>query len=175
MEDVQQPPNLKTLKNGAVYDLDIGRIVSGKGITTKITKENSIAYHSRRLERKRERIEAGARAAVDAAMPDAFTGEADDWIEAVAQAVTEKALDSDNPKQVDAARFLLTETGLAERTAEAQRGGEGGGVSPVAAVALLIRIEQARGQVVEVEAMDTDGRDAGTVADDETDGGGGGG
>lgn len=104
----------KTLANGAIYDMQTKRIVSGKGITTKITPERAIEMQSARQEKKRRAIEAGAQAAVMDKMPDAFTGDDGDWIEAVAQQVAYKALDKLDPKQVDAARFLLQESGLAE-------------------------------------------------------------
>jgi hypothetical protein len=79
-----------------------------------ISKEDASTLALRKQERKRQRIEAGALAAVQDKLPDAFTGDDGDWIEAVAQQVAYKALDRLDPKQVDAARFLLTEAGIAE-------------------------------------------------------------
>ena len=76
--------------------------------------ERGLAMVNRKLERKRERIQAGALAAVRDKLPDKFDGLGDDWVEAIAEAVTYKALDRLDPKQVDAARFLLQETGLSE-------------------------------------------------------------
>ncbi len=51
--------NTKILANGAVYDLDRGRIVSGANITTKITPENAIAYNRRRQEKTAHMIRQG--------------------------------------------------------------------------------------------------------------------
>lgn len=113
-EELAVEERYKTLANGAIYDMQTKRIVSGKGITTKITPERAIEMQSARQEKKRRAIEAGAQAAVMDKMPDAFTGDDGDWIEAVAQQVAYKALDKLDPKQVDAARFLLQESGLAE-------------------------------------------------------------
>ncbi len=114
-EELAVEERYKTLANGAVYDMVTKRIVSGKGITTKITPERAIEMQSARQEKKRRAIEAGAMAAVVDKMPESFTFEDGDWIEAVAQQVAYKALDKLDPKQVDAARFLFTEAGIAEQ------------------------------------------------------------
>ena len=100
----------KTLANGAIYDNVTKRITSG----AVMTSADAAQLASRKQELKRKRIEAGAAAAVEAQMPGVFTGDDGDWIEAVAQQVAYKALDKLDPKQVDAARFLLTEAGLSE-------------------------------------------------------------
>lgn len=109
----------KIYKNGAVFDTEKGRIVAMRPElaqkNTTITRENTAEYLSKRLDKKRARIEAGALAAVQDKLPDAFTGDDGDWIEAVAQQVAYKALDKLDPKQVDAARFLFTEAGIAEQ------------------------------------------------------------
>ena len=112
------PANYRVYKNGAIFDKDKGRIVALRPElaekNTQITKENTSEMAARRLEKKRSRIEAGAMAAVEEKLPDAFTGDDGDWIEAVAQQVAHKALDPNDPKQVDAARFLLQEAGLSD-------------------------------------------------------------
>ena len=112
------PQNYRVYKNGAIFDKDKGRIVALRPElavkNTQITPEKSSDYLARRLEKKRARIEAGAMAAVAQRLPDTFTGDDGDWIEAVAQQVASKALDPLDPKQVDAARFLLQEAGLSE-------------------------------------------------------------
>lgn len=41
----------RVLKNGAIQDVDTGRIVSGKNATTKITSQNSAALHRKRREK----------------------------------------------------------------------------------------------------------------------------
>ena len=106
----------KVLSNGAIYDMEKKRIVANPGGgKNAITKETASEFHAKRQEKKRARIEAGAMAAVSDKMPDAFTGDDGDWIEAVAQQVAYKALDKLDPKQVDAARFLFTEAGIAEQ------------------------------------------------------------
>jgi hypothetical protein len=108
----------KILANGAVYDLDQKRIVANPGGgRSAITPETASAFHARRQELKRQRILAGA----------AKTLERGDWeqatdldvVEAISEAVMMKALNPDNAKQVDAARFILTESGLAEAQQQA--------------------------------------------------------
>lgn len=108
--DMETQERYKTLSNGAIYDMEKKRITSG----AVLTSADAAQMASRKQELKRQRIEAGAQAAVMDKMPDAFTGDDGDWIEAVAQQVAYKALDKLDPKQVDAARFLFTEAGLSE-------------------------------------------------------------
>ena len=71
-------------ESGAEYDMTAKHLINAPQ-TVKITSENAIAMQSRKLEKKRARIEAGALAAVQEKMPNAFTGDDGDWIEAVAQ------------------------------------------------------------------------------------------
>jgi hypothetical protein len=116
-EETQAEPRLKTLKNGAVYDLDQGRIVSAANVTTKITPERSVELLSRRQELKRQRILAGAARTLERGEWDKATDL--DVAEAIGEAVMMKALNPDNAKQVDAARFILTESGLSEAQQQA--------------------------------------------------------
>ena len=143
--------HLRVLANGAVYDTIKGRIVNGKGITTKITTENSIAYHSRRQELKREALARAANAV--AAQGGGVDGRAMDgdlaYVEAIGEAMTMKALTVNDPKAVDAARFIFTETGISERQAEADTSA----VQTVAAALGTMLIEMAR-------AVNTDTRNA---------------
>ncbi len=108
--------HLRTLSNGAVYDTIKGRIVNGKAITTKITTENSLAYHSRRQELKREALSKAANAVAaqgGSVSGAAMTGDLA-FVEAIGEAMAMKALTVNDPKAVDAARFLFHETGIAE-------------------------------------------------------------
>lgn len=107
-------------ESGAEYDMTTKKLVNSPK-SVQITKENAIAMQARKQQNKRARIEAGAMAAVQDKMPDAFTGDDGDWIEAVAQQVAYKALDKLDPKQVDAARFLLQEAGLSDKQQQEQR------------------------------------------------------
>jgi hypothetical protein len=106
-------PRTKILKNGAVYDLDKGRIVANPGGgTAAIRSDNASEYHAKRQERKREVMIAAANEAV----------QRDDWrahgdlayVAAIADTAMMIATTPDSPKAIEAGRFLLRETGLAQ-------------------------------------------------------------
>lgn len=106
-------------KNGAVYDREAKRIVFHRPdlatVDTRITSENAIAMVSHKLERKRERLQAGANRI--AAEGGQYDGTDLDFVEALAEVQMMKALNPDDPKSTDAARFLIQESGLAEKQA----------------------------------------------------------
>jgi hypothetical protein len=112
----EKTSHLRTLANGAVYDMRTHRIVDGKGITTKITPQNSIAMQSRNQELKRSALARAANAvAAQGGGVDGRTLTGDlAFVEAIGEAMTMKALTVNDPKAVDAARFIFTETGVAE-------------------------------------------------------------
>ena len=112
----------KVLSNGAIYDMDKGRIVAMRPElareSTQITQANSGEMAAMRMERKRAVVAAAAAAAVE--RDDYRTKYGDSaWIAAIAEAQYIKATTPDDPKSTDAARFLLTEAGLSERQAQA--------------------------------------------------------
>jgi hypothetical protein len=115
MSDSTTQANTRVLSNGAVYDLDAKRIVANPGGGKyAITSETASEYHAMRQERKREAVARGAMAAVTDRFPERLGNTDLDYIEAIAQQVTYKALDKRDPKQVDAARFVFSETGNLE-------------------------------------------------------------
>lgn len=83
-----------------------------------VTSERGRELANIRVRQKREAVERGANAVVQGlgSVKDGkvFKGEGSDWIEAVSEQVTMKALDPKDPKQVDAFRALLQESGQAE-------------------------------------------------------------
>jgi hypothetical protein len=103
-------------ESGTWLDADTGKIVKPPERTI-ITAETSPQLHRARQEAKRQRILAGA----------AKTLERGDWekatdldvVEAISEAVMMKALNPDSAKQVDAARFILQESGLSEAQQQA--------------------------------------------------------
>ena len=109
-------PRTKILKNNAIYDLDKHRIVGAAGpITNAITSQNAAAMATHRQQLKRDRVVAGANAALAELEPDKWVNAGDlDFVEAISEAAMHKALNPDDPKQIDAARFLHQESGLAE-------------------------------------------------------------
>ena len=101
--------NIKVLKNGARYDLDKKKIVSGAVITSEYSTQLQQARH----DRKRAVVQAAANEAV----------ERDDWrlihgdmafVAAIANTAMLKATTPDDPKAIEAARFLLRESGLSQ-------------------------------------------------------------
>jgi hypothetical protein len=151
------PDRYKTLANGAVYDLTIGRIVANPGGgTAAITGQNSSAYHARRQQLKRETI---AQAANDAVENGTYTAKYKDlaFVAAIAATAMQKATTPDDPKAIDAARFLLQEAGLAE--AKQQQPDQ---VSPIAAlppgyVMMIARLADGMGSdVIDSTAHDVD-------------------
>lgn len=122
MRDMETlPDNYRVYKNGAIFDKDKGRIVALRQDlaekNTQITVHNTSEMAARRLEKKRDAIIRGANAVV--AEGGKFDGSDMDFVEAVAEAQAIKALNPDDPKSTDAARFLLQEAGLADKQAQA--------------------------------------------------------
>ncbi len=119
-EGTETKPRTKVLKNGAIYDMDKGRIVAMKPeiaqVNTQITQANSGELQARRHELKRAAIARGANAVV--AEGGKFDGTDLDFVEAIAEAQAIKALNPDDPKSTDAARFLLQEAGLSDKQAQ---------------------------------------------------------
>ena len=103
-------------ESGAERDTVTRRLVK-PATHTLITAENSTALHRERQELKRARLLAGAARTLDRS-GDWTTPNDLDVVEALGEAVMMKALNPDNVKQVDAARFILQESGLADRTAD---------------------------------------------------------
>lgn len=108
-------PRTKVLSNGAVYDLDKKRIVSSKDVTTKFTSARAVEVNLIKIDKKRERLMAGANAIV--AKGGDYDGTDLDFVEAIGEAVTLAALDPTSSQQVKAAEFLFREAGIGERQA----------------------------------------------------------
>lgn len=133
LDDTQKPrkaapkpestKHLRPLSNGAIYDMNLKRIVSNPGGgTTAITRENASAMQARGGELKREAMMRGAnRVAEQGGSVDGSEMRGDlAYVEAIGEAMTMKALSVNDPKSVDAARFVFTETGVAEKQAVEQ-------------------------------------------------------
>lgn len=108
--------HLRVLSNGAVYDMRKKRIVDSRGVTTKITAENAVEFQSRRQQLKRAAIARGANAVAQqgaSVSGSEFSGDTA-FLEAVGESMAMKALTPNDPKAVDAARFLVNETGYGD-------------------------------------------------------------
>lgn len=95
------------------------RIVDSRNVTNKITSQNAADYAAARQEAKRERLMAAANAvAAQGGGVDGRELSGDlAFVEAIGEAMTMKALTVNDPKAVDAARFIFSETGIAEAKA----------------------------------------------------------
>jgi hypothetical protein len=147
--------HLRTLANGAVYDMNIKRIVANPGGgTTAITPANATVLQARGVELKRDALKRAANrvadqgGSVDGSILHGDTA----YIEAIGEAMTMKALSVNDPKAVDAARFIFTETGVSEKQAVEQHSAS----DPIAqALASLVNmITSQAGNVVNAEVID---------------------
>ena len=143
-------PRTKVLSNGAVYDLDKKRIVSG----AVLTSDSARALVDARKSRKREAIlEAGtmiAQANARNSQHPAIRALADDpeamW-KAIAIGRTMAAMDSDSPYGNGAAEWLERGSGLAEGKQTADGADVGQAAELVTALTgLLQAFDDARGR-----------------------------
>lgn len=135
----EKQDHLRVLANGAVYDMRKKRITANPGGgTTAITPETASEFHAKAQARKRERLMAAANAvAMQGGGVDGreLTGDLA-FVEAIGEAMTMKALTVNDPKAVDAARFIFTETGISER--QSAPDGPNPADDPVRAVGVLM-------------------------------------
>lgn len=158
-DDTQIEPRTKVLKNGAVYDLDKKKIVSGAVLTSDKARE----LVQVRIQKKQDRIMAGA-AKVLETIGDWETPSDMDVVEAIGEAVMEKAIDPKAKGQIDAANFILREAGLSVQSSQranepTQPGTVNLHVDTLFAIAAELehRLASAvdRARAVDVEATDT--------------------
>jgi hypothetical protein len=99
----------KTMKNGAVYDLTAKRIVKGPSLTTA----DASALAAKRIDKRRAIARQAANEAVER---DDFKAAHGDFafIAALTQTAMLKATTPEDPKAIEAARFVLQVTGEAE-------------------------------------------------------------
>lgn len=151
--------HLRTLSNGAIYDTRIGRIVNSKNVTTKITPENSADMQSRYRELKRGALMRAANAvAYQGGSVDGRAMQGDfAYVEAIGEAMTMKALTVNDPKAVDAARFIFHETGISEAKApETQNNTMNVFVMPDEVASALLEIKRRRDAQLHDTVIDVD-------------------
>lgn len=153
----EKQDHLRVLANGAVYDMRKKRIVDSRNVTTKITSENAVALQSRQQELKRAALRKAANAvAAQGGSVDGSKMQGDyAYVAAIGEAMTMKALTVNDPKAVDAARFIFTETGISERQAEP----DAGAIASVAHALGSLLLEAARGNVVPPVVIDGEIKD----------------
>ncbi len=159
--------------SGMERDASTGYIVKPAPHTIITTAEKSSELHRALQEQKRARILTGAARHLkgnSATMPSNL-----DVVEAIGEKVMEKALDPKNAKQVDAARFILQESGLSESQQQAQQPGDASAAAVVGA--MLIELARNRGLLsesaisasnkVRIDEQDSDIIDASPASTDE--------
>jgi hypothetical protein len=116
--------NVRILSNGAIYDMDRKRIVALRPELatkpTQITSETASDFHALAQEKKRNALRRAANAVAEQG------GGVDGrelwgdmaYVEAIGEAMTMKALTVNDPKAVDAARFIFKETGISDEHTE---------------------------------------------------------
>lgn len=109
---IKDGETINVYESGAHYNVTRKHLVKAPE-SALITKENVHKFKEQLAEKKRQAIIRGAGRALEKS-GDWSTPNAEDVAEALAEAITIKALNPDNPKQVDAARFILQEAGMAE-------------------------------------------------------------
>lgn len=111
---IKDGETINIYESGAHYNVTRKHLVKAPE-QHAITPAKSMQYKEEIAERKREAIIRGAGRALDKVQPGEWTlPNAVDVAEALAEAITLKALNPDNPKQVDAARFIMQEAGISE-------------------------------------------------------------
>lgn len=111
---IKDGETINVYESGAHYNVTRKHLVKAPE-SAMITPESSKRMKEILAEKKRDAIIRGAGKALEKAQPGEWTTpNALDVAEALAEAITLKALNPDNPKQVDAARFILQESGMAE-------------------------------------------------------------
>jgi hypothetical protein len=103
---------INVYESGAHYNVTRKHLVKAPE-SAMITKENAWKFKEQLAEKKREALVKGAARVLERS-GEWETPNALDMVEAIGEAVMLKALNPDNPKQVDAARFMMTEAGLSE-------------------------------------------------------------
>jgi hypothetical protein len=155
---------VKVLANGAVYDLDKKRIVANPGGgSTAITSQRASELHARRRELKQLRIMEGAAKLLE--RTGEWTAPDDmDVVEAIGEAAMMRAMDPKAKGQIEAAKFILVESGLSAADSQRENASAPPGTivaAPGALVELLDLLERQRSaavdrsRAVDVESTDT--------------------
>jgi len=127
----------KVLSNGAVYDLETKRIV--KGATW--TSEKAVELRSIAEQKRRDLVKEAANEAVQRGDFKTRYGN-DAYLVEIVNAAQQKATNIDDPKMIEAARFVLQLTGDGESAVG------GGGSVPLSEVRGLVRDLADLGRVI---------------------------
>lgn len=148
--------HLRTLANGAIYDMRLKRIVAIKPElavkNTQITSANASAMQARGVELKREAMKRAANRVAEqggSVNGSELVGDLA-FVEAIGEAMTMKALSVNDAKAVEAAKFIFAETGYGER----QQTSTDSPVNDDLAAALRGIVDFMRARTIEGEVLD---------------------
>lgn len=150
----------KILANGAIYDMDRGRIVSMRpdlaAKNTQITQANTGVMQAKRVEQKRAALARGAQRVLEAS--GRIPASDMEFVEVIGESLMASATDPSNRQQVRAAELLIRETGLSERTEQPSGGGMGQAADLITALAqfaaAISGTPEAADVVIDADAFD---------------------
>jgi hypothetical protein len=154
---IKDGETINVYESGAHYNVTRKHLVKAPEHAL-ITAEKSAKWKEEIVEKKREAMVRGAAKALEKAQPGEWTvPNALDVVEALAEAATLKALNPDNPKQIDAARFIMQETGMAE--SQTKTNGDPQQFAPIGdaiaeLAAILREIHGSGREIIDVPASD---------------------
>lgn len=114
---IKDGETINVYESGAHYNVTRKHLVKAPE-SAMITHEKSREFKKVLADKKREALVKGAARVLERS-GEWETPNALDMVEAIGEAVMLKALNPENPKQVDAARFMMQEAGLAETQTKA--------------------------------------------------------
>jgi hypothetical protein len=149
---IKDGETINVYESGAHYNVTRKHLVRAPE-SAMITKENVGRFKERLAEKKREAVARGAARVLERSgdwdKPNAL-----DVADALAEAVMEKAMDPTNPKQVDAARYLMTEMGLAESQTKTSEDAQQFASLADAAGQLVAFLRQIHGETLNADVID---------------------
>jgi thymidine phosphorylase len=154
---IKDGETINVYESGAHYNVTRKHLVKAPE-SAMLTSERSRELKEKFIEKKREAMVRGAGRALEKAQPGEWAvPNALDVVEALAEAATMKALNPDNPKQIDAARFIMTETGMSESQTKTSEDAQqfaplGDAIAQLAAI--LKQIHSDGREIVDVPATD---------------------
>jgi len=147
-------PRLRTLKNGAIYDMDKHRIVDSSKVTTLITSDNAREYQTRAVAKKRLVMAEAANSRVRPDLVERYGDYA--HVAERAETLQEIATTPDAGKAaVMAHAALVRDTGMDEpRAAETAQAVQSGADIVLSLIERIM--SYARADVVDVQPVDLD-------------------
>jgi hypothetical protein len=149
--DVTVTEYTKDGKAGRIVRGKDGKFLPGTSTHAPVTHDNAQQFQQARIAAKREVMAAAANAAIDGGKWSAAGNLA--YAAAIADTAMLKATTPDDPKAIEAARFLLENTGLAEQRTQQQQDSVPAAIAGEL-VTMLRDVLAQRGVVVDAEVIE---------------------